>query len=185
MTGCSVTESAGIVRRATEVDVEAILAIYNDAILHSTATWDLAPVDVADRTEWLLRHNTGRNVTLVAELDGVVVGYAGYGEFRPKAGWADTVEHSVYLSEAARGKGLGTRLLAELVAAARSRGLHAMIGVLSADNEVSTRLHRSLGFVEVARMPQVGRKFGRWLDAVMLQLLLDERARPADPDPER
>ncbi len=177
--GSSVTESSGSVRRAQESDLAAIHAIYNDAIEHSTATWDLAPVSLDDRREWLVRHNSGRMVTLVAEVDGVVVGYAGYGEYRSKAGWADTVEHSVYLTEAARGKGLGTRLLVDLVAAARDHGLHAMVGVLSADNDVSTRLHRSLGFIEVGRMPQVGQKFGRWLDAVLLQLLLDERERPA------
>jgi len=174
----------GRVRQATDADVDVIREIYNHAIEHSTATWDLEPVSLDDRRGWLVGHNTGRNVTLVAEVDGLVVGYAGYGTFRSKAGWADTVEHSVYLTEAARGRGFGRRLLVELVAAARTHQIHAMVGVLTSDNEVSERLHRSLGFVEVGRMPQVGRKFGRWLDAVFLQLVLDERSHPDDAIPE-
>ena len=176
-------DTAGLIRRATEADVPAILDLYNDAILHTTATWDHDPVDLADRRRWLRAHNTDPNVTLVAEVDGAVVGFAGYGEFRGKLGWAATVEHSVYLSPAAQGRGLGRRLLTDLISAARDRHVHVMVGVLSADNEVSLRLHRSLGFAEVARMPEVGSKFGRWLDAVMVQLVLDERARPADPVP--
>lgn len=170
--------ACALVRRATLEDAEAIWAIYNHAIVSSTATWDLEQVGLADRRAWLTEHNTGRNVTLVAEAGGTVVGYAGYGRFRDKAGWSDTVEHSVYLADAARGRGLGRRLLVDLVAAAQEQGIHAMVGVLTADNEISARLHRSLGFVEVARMPQVGHKFGRWLDAVMLQLVLDGREHP-------
>ena len=176
--------SAPVVRRATEQDCTALLALYNHAVLTTTATWDLDTVDLDDRRAWLRTHNTGRHVTLVAESAGEVVGYAGYGPFRGKAGWDDTVEHSVYLSPTAQGRGLGTRLLRELIAAAREHRIHVMVGVLSSENEVSVRLHRALGFVEVARMPQVGHKFGRWLDAVMLQLILDERVRPAEADRE-
>jgi phosphinothricin acetyltransferase len=170
-----------VIRRATASDIEAIRGVYNQAVVHSTATWDHDEVSYEDRVRWFDAHNTGRNVTLVAEIDGQVVGYAGYGEFRSKIGWADTVEHSVYLLPDARGHGLGTRLLVDLISAARSNGIHAMVGVLSSDNDVSVRLHRALGFVEVGRMPQVGNKFGRWLDAVFLELVLDERRRPGDP----
>ncbi len=167
-----------VIRRATAADLDTILAIYNDAVLTSTASWDDEPVTFENRVAWLEHHNTGRNGTFVAEVDGTVVGFAGYGTFRDKAGYSETVEHSVYLAAEARGRGLGTGLLSRLVDHARDHGLHVMIGGLSADNEASLRLHERLGFVEVARMPEVGRKFGRWLDLVMVQLLLDARRAP-------
>jgi phosphinothricin acetyltransferase len=172
-----------VIRAAGEDDLEAITAIYNDAILTTTASWDDEIVTVENRRAWLAEHGTEPNVTLVAEVGGEVVGFAGYGRYREKAGYDLTVEHSVYLAPAARGLGLGTRLLTELVAAATERGIHVMIGGLSADNETSLRLHRRLGFVETARMPQVGMKFGRWLDLVFVQRILDDRERPGDPLP--
>ncbi len=177
----SVTEP--VVRRATAADLDAILAIYNDAVLTSTASWDDEPVTLENRVAWLDHHNTGRNATFVAEVDGEVVGFAGYGTFRDKAGYSETVEHSVYLAPEARGRGLGTILLTRLVEYATDQGLHVMIGGLSADNEASLRLHERLGFVEVARMPEVGRKFGRWLDLVMVQLTLDGRRAPGEVRP--
>jgi phosphinothricin acetyltransferase len=176
-----VTEA--VIRAATEADLEAITAIYNDAVLTTTASWDDEVVTLENRRAWLAEHGTEPNVTLVAEVDGEVVGYAGYGRYREKAGYDLTVEHSVYLAPAARGQGLGTRLLSELVTAATDRGIHVMIGGLSADNETSLRLHQRLGFVETARMPEVGKKFGRWLDLVFVQRFLDERERPGDPVP--
>ena len=174
----SVTDA--VIRVAGEEDLEAITAIYNDAILTTTASWDDEVVTLENRRAWLAEHGTEPNVTLVAEVGGEVVGFAGYGRYREKAGYDFTVEHSVYLAPAARGRGLGTRLLTELVAAATERGMHVMIGGLSADNETSLRLHQRLGFVETARMPQVGKKFGRWLDLVFVQRILDERERPGD-----
>ena len=177
----SVTEA--VIRFAGEADLEAITAIYNDAILTTTASWDDEVVTLENRRAWLAEHGTEPNVTLVAEVDGEVVGFAGFGRYREKAGYDLTVEHSVYLAPVARGRGLGTRLLTELVAAATERGIHVMIGGLSADNETSLRLHERLGFVETARMPQVGKKFGRWLDLVFVQRILDERERPGDPTP--
>lgn len=173
----------GHIRIATEADLGAITAIYNDAILTTTASWDDQIVTLDNRRRWLAGHGTEPHVTLVAEIDGDVVGFAGYGPFREKAGYDLTVEHSVYLTPAAQGRGLGTRLLTELIDEATARGIHVMIGGLSADNEGSLRLHRRLGFVETARMPQVGKKFGRWLDLVFVQLVLDDRGRPGDPLP--
>ena len=172
-----------LVRPATEADLEAITAIYNQSVLTETASWDDQTVTVENRRLWLVAHATDPFVTLVAELDGVVVGYAAYGRFREKAGWALTAEHSVYLTPDAMGRGIGTLLLTHLLDAAASRGIHVMVGVLSADNEASVRLHQRLGFVETARMPEVGKKFGRWLDAVIVQRTLDSRQRPGDPLP--
>lgn len=169
---------AAAIRPAVAADVGAITAIYNEAVVRTTASWDLAEVDEQNRRGWLADHTRDGYATLVAELDGVVVGFAAFGSFRTKAGYAATVEHSVYLSATARRHGLGTRLLTALIDLARERGFHAMVGGLSAENHDSLRLHDRLGFVEVARMPQVGQKFGRWLDLVFVQLILDDAAAP-------
>jgi L-amino acid N-acyltransferase YncA len=170
-----------LIRVAEQADLEAITAIYNHSVLTETASWDDETVTVESRREWLGEHATNPYVTLVAELDGAVVGYAAYGRYREKAGWALTAEHSVYLVPDAKGRGIGSLLLTQLLDEAASRGIHVMVGVLSADNEASLRLHQRLGFVETARMPQVGKKFGRWLDAVVVQRILDDRERPGDP----
>jgi len=172
-----------LIRSATEHDLPAITAIYNASVLTETASWDDQQLSLENRRAWLVHHTTDPYVTLVAELDGEVVGYAAYGTFREKAGWALTAEHSIYLTSAAKGRGIGTLLLSQLVDAATARGIHVLLGVLSADNEASLRLHEKLGFVETARMPQVGKKFGRWLDAVVVQRVLDDRERPGDRVP--
>ena len=172
-----------VIRAATSDDLKAITEIYNDAVLTTTATWDDAPVSLQNRRSWLAAHTHHPYVTLVAEESGTVVGFAAYGMFREKAGWSLTAEHSLYLAPAARGRGIGSRLLAALVEAAEERGIHTLIGVLSADNEASMALHRRLSFVETARMPQVGKKFGRWLDAVFVERILDDREHPGEPRP--
>lgn len=177
----SVTDA--VIRVAAEDDLEAITAIYNHSVLTETASWDDQAMTLENRRQWLAAHSTHPYVTLVAELDGEVVGYAAYGVFREKAGWTLTAEHSIYLVPEAKGHGIGTRLLSALVEAAAAGGIHVLVGVLSSDNEVSLRLHEKLGFVETARMPQVGKKFDRWLDAVIVQRILDDRERPGDPLP--
>ncbi len=126
-------------------------------MLRTTATWEVGPVDVDERRAWLATHGTGRHETIVAEVDVRVVGYAGCGALRAGVGYRDTVEHSVYLLPEAQARGLGTRLLTEVVVAARAHRFHVMVGGLSADDEASLRLHRRLGFVETARMPQWAR----------------------------
>lgn len=161
------------IRPAQEHDLEAITAIYNDAGVGTTASYDLEPVSVQERRTWLA-HKTARDFpVLVAESEGQVLGFAAYGTFRDKAGYQYTVEHSVYVADGARAAGVGRMLMRALIDRARGDGVHAIIGVLDADNEASVAFHRRLGFVEVGRMPEVGRKFGRWLDAVFVQLTLD------------
>jgi phosphinothricin acetyltransferase len=110
---------------------------------------------------------------LVAVEGDAVLGYASYGPFRPFDGYRRTVEHSVYVAENARRRGVGEALLKALEVEARRAGMHAMIGGVAADNEPSLRLHEKLGFVETGRMPEVGQKFGRWLDLVFMQKMLD------------
>ncbi|MFZ0529187.1 MAG: N-acetyltransferase family protein [Propionicimonas sp.] len=160
------------IRPGGPADLPALLAIYNEAVENTTASWDLRPWTPVEHARWYAAKAEHGHPLLVAEIDGQVVGYAAYGPFRAKAGFASTMEHSVYVAPDHQGRGLGRALLVAIIDAARDDGLHALIGGLSADNEASLALHRSLGFVEVGRLPEVGRKFDRWLDLVLVQLIL-------------
>ena len=158
-----------VIRPATELDLPTILAIYNDAVLRSTAIWNETPVDLENRRAWL-KERRGRGFpVLVAEADGTVAGYGSFGDFRPFEGYRITCEHSVYVAESARRRGIGTALVKALIEEARKLGKQAMVGAIDAANADSIGLHAKLGFVEVARMPGVGTKFGRKLDLVLMQ----------------
>lgn len=158
------------IRPADPADLATITDIYNEAGVGTTASYDLEPVTLESRRAWFEQRTARGFPTLVAEQDGRVVGYAAYGSFRDKAGYDYTVEHSVYIDQGARQSGVGRALMTELITHAQGRGVHVMLGVLDGNNAASLAFHRMLGFVEVGRMPQVGRKFGRWLDVVLMQL---------------
>lgn len=170
-----------LVRDASPADVAAITAIYNHAVLHTTATWDLTASTVDDRRAWFdARTQAGLPVLVAVDPEGRVVGYASYGPFRNKAGYAATVEHSVYVTEAMRGAGIGERLVAALVDRAAAAGVHVMVGGVSADNEGSLRFHERLGFERVALLRSVGRKFGRWLDLVYVHKMISGEPTPRE-----
>lgn len=167
------------IRDAGTADLDGILAIYNDAVQHTTAIWNDTPVDRANRAAWLAaRAAAGFPVLVAVDAEGAVLGYASFGDWRAFDGYRHTVEHSVYVHRDARGRGTGHALLAALTGRARALGKHVMVAAIDADNLASLALHRRLGFAETGRMPQVGCKFGRWLDLVWLQLQLDPRATP-------
>ena len=169
-----------MIRAATPADAAAIAAIYNDAVANTTAIWNEVTVDAANRVDWMAaRMGTGFPV-LVAEVEGAVAGYASYGPWRAFDGYRLTVEHSVYVDGAFRGKGLARALMTALIERARDAGLHVMIAAIEAENRPSIALHESLGFKSVGLMPQVGFKFGRWLDVAFYQLILDTPAQPVD-----
>ena len=159
-----------IVRDAGEAELAGILTIYNYAVAHTTAIWNDVLVDLDNRREWWRgRVEAGFPVLVAVDDEGMVLGYASYGPFRPFDGYRQTVEHSVYVAEAARRRGVATALLAALEARARAAGMHVIVGGIAADNEASLDLHRRLGFSETGRLPEVGQKFGRWLDLVFMQ----------------
>ena len=160
------------VRAAGEADLPGILAIYNHAVAHTTAIWNDAIVDLENRRQWWRGRVEAGLPVLVAVERGEVLGYASYGPFRAFDGYRQTVEHSVYVAEGARRRGVATALIEALEAEARRVGMHVMIGGIAADNAASLRLHEKLGFVETGRLPQVGWKFGRWLDLVFMQKAL-------------
>ncbi|GAB0113532.1 N-acetyltransferase family protein [Acidisoma sp. C75] len=160
-------------RDATEDDLPAILAILNDAILHSTASWQTAPNSLESRRQWFAdRRTLGQPVLVATAADGTIAGFGAYGPFRAYQGYALTVEHSVYVDARFRGQGLGRAFLAALLAHAGKAGMHVMVGAISAENAVSIRLHESFGFTITGRMPEVGRKFDRWLELVLMQKIL-------------
>jgi len=167
-----------IIRDAVAADAAGILPMYNYAVRETTAIFDTTPSDLAGREAWLAKRQGGGFPVLVAEVDGAIAGFASFGEFRAWDGYRFTVEHSIYVDPARHREGIGRALLAALIERARASGKHAMMAGIAAENAGSIALHQALGFREVGRIPQVAEKFGRWLDLVFLQLLLDDRVRP-------
>ncbi|WP_339114330.1 N-acetyltransferase family protein [Thioclava sp. GXIMD2076] len=167
-----------MIRDARATDAEDILEIYNDAVETTTAIWNEILVDAENRRAWIAERQAAGFPVFVTEIDGKVMGYASYGPYRPHDGYALSIEHSVYVHPSMRGRGLGTPMLEALITHARAAGKHVMVAAISEDNPGSIRLHERLGFVETGRMPEVGRKFGRWLNLVLLQLKLDDRPAP-------
>ncbi|MBO0980167.1 N-acetyltransferase [Microbacterium sp. SD291] len=171
-------ESPVQIRDAESADLETITAIHNDAVLNTTAIWNEDAVDVADRAAWLAER-TGRGFPVIVAVDDTgVLGYATFAQWRPHSGYRHTVEHSVYVRGDQRGRGVGKALMAELIGRAHALGIHAMIAGVESGNAGSVALHEKLGFAVVGRMPEVGAKFGRWLDLTFLQLTLDDRPAP-------
>lgn len=167
-----------MIRDASPEDANAICEIYNDAVANTTAIWNEVLVDADNRRHWIAERQAAGFPVLVWEQDGRAVGYASFGPFRPHDGYRLSVEHSVYVNHTARGGGIGKLLMAALIERARTGGFHVMIAAIDGANEGSIRLHKQLGFLHVGTMPQVGKKFGRWLDLALLQLQLDDRAAP-------
>ncbi len=161
------------VRPATRSDVPAILDIYNEAVIHTTASYDYEPSSLEARMAWFEAHASAGYPVYVAE-DGAqgVVGWSALSEFRTRIGYRFTVEDSVYIAPSCRGRGLGRQLLAPLIEQARLSGYRAIIAVIDAENIPSIRLHAGFGFERVAHLKQVGYKFGRWLDVVYMELLV-------------
>ena len=152
-------------------------------MVNTTAIWNDTVVDLESRRQWWHARTDAGFPVLVAVEGGVgvdsVLGYASYGPFRAFDGYRQTVEHSVYVAEAARRRGVARALLQALEARARAAGMHVMLGGIAGDNAASLRLHEALGFVETARMPEIGQKFGRFLDLVFdAEAALDFRTIP-------
>ncbi|WP_426437493.1 N-acetyltransferase family protein [Bradyrhizobium genosp. P] len=161
------------IRPATEQDVPAITAIYNEAVANSNAVWTEKQDTEAERLAWMKARQALGYPVLVAAEGSTVLGYGTFGDFRAWPGYRYSVEHSVYIHADHRGRGLGRVIVDELVAAATALGKHVLIAGIDGSNPASLRLHAQAGFIEVGRMPELGRKFGRWLDLVFMQRILD------------
>ena len=158
-----------IVRSANCKDAEAIAALVNPIIRDTAITFTTAEKDVDALREAI---SAADGAYHVAELDGDVVGYATYFQFRGGPGYAHTMEHSIALKPEARGSGAGRALMSAIEAHAKARGTHSLIAGVSAENPAGVAFHAAVGFREIAVLPQVGRKFGRWMDLVLMQKLL-------------
>jgi phosphinothricin acetyltransferase len=162
-----------LVREATQEDLPAILEIYNDAVLHTTATYDYEPRTMEHRIAWYEDHAKHNYPVFVAQNGaGRIVGWSSLNQYHARPGYRFTTENSIYVAADQRGRGIGKRLMPPLIDGARQRGLHAILAGIDAENEASLRLHTAFGFVKVAHFRQVGFKFGRWLDVVYMELLL-------------
>ncbi len=160
---------------------DQILAIFNDAILNSTALYEYKPRTPEVMAAWFDAKEKGRFPVLGAvTTGGELMGFATYGTFRVHPAYKYSVEHSVYVAERFRGQGVGRRLLEEIIRTARGQDYHLLIGGIDSQNQVSIRLHEHLGFTHAGTIRQAGFKFGRWLDLAFYQLILDTPARPCD-----
>jgi len=166
-----VTPTGGRVRPATEADLAAAAAIYDEQVRTGISTFDLEPPPVSYWRHHLDSTDPGDHF-LVADSDGDVVGFAYSSSYRPRPGYRLTRETSVYLAEQARGRGLGRRLYDELLARVAADGIHVVLALIALPNEPSTALHTACGFEHLGTMREVGRKFDRWLDTAWYQRIL-------------
>jgi L-amino acid N-acyltransferase len=191
------------IRQALESDVPGILEIYNDAILNTTALYTYEPFTLKMMEQWFAE-KTAKNLPIFIAQDtpgpspapgkaasgsatprpgatpapGSVAGFASYGPFRPWPAYKYSVEHSIYVHKDQRGKGIAKKLLGALIDHATADNLHTIIAGIDSENEVSINLHKKFGFKETGQITQVGYKFGRWLDLVFMQLILENNLQP-------
>jgi L-amino acid N-acyltransferase YncA len=158
-----------IVRPSTPADIPAVTAIYARFVTSSTATFEIVP---PDEPEMMRRRRAvlDRDLPyLVAELEGYVVGFCYASQFRPREGYRYTVEDSIYVRADCIGHGVGKTLLAELISECQAKGCHSMVACICGVNVPSVALHASLGFQQVGLLPEAGRKFGEWMQLLILQ----------------
>lgn len=167
-----------IVRPARREDAAAICALWNPIIRDTLVTFTTEAKTVAAVAAAIAAHG---DAWWVGEIQGRVQGVATFGAFRSGPGYAATAEHSIQLAPAARGQGLGRALMAVLLELARAQGLHVMVAGISGANPGAVAFHAALGFAEVGRLPQVGRKAGQWLDLILMQKILSDEV-VAGPD---
>jgi phosphinothricin acetyltransferase len=153
-------------------DAEATRAIYNVEVLESTVTFDITPRTLADQQVWIAEHSGGHPAIVAVDDDDTVLGFASLSPFKPRAAYAPTVEDSVYVHRDARGRGVGEVLLREIVRLGTDHGFHSAVARIVGGHEASIALHRKCGFAEIGCEREVGRKFGRWLDVVLMQRML-------------
>lgn len=156
------------IRSAEIGDLTAITEIYNQAIVNTTATFDTEPKTAAEQAAWFEKHGAKHPVFVAVSL-GVVIGWASLTEWSDRCAYSETAEVSVYVAPEHQGKGIGRELLGSLDTAARKLGYHTLISRIAGDSGASTRLHESFGFASIGVMREVGFKFGKRLDVLLMQ----------------
>jgi L-amino acid N-acyltransferase YncA len=169
------------IREAKDSDVPSINAIYNDTISTTTVAWTEVLESLRTRQAWVEEQRHLGNPVLVAQENDRVIGFASYDDFRDALKWPGyrfTVEHTIHIHQDHQGEGVGGALLDALIAHAADAGKHSMIGAVDGDNAGSIRFHERHGFTVVGRLPEVGFKFGRWLELVLMQRRLASTVLP-------
>ena len=165
-------QAAITLRPATLADAEAIRTVYNAEVLGQTSTFDLIPRSLDDQERWLAARSGAFSAIVAVDGDGGVIGFASLSPYKDRAAYNTTVEDSIYVDRTVNGRGVGTILLTRLVEVARESGFHAVMARIEASGTASRALHAKCGFELVGVERQVGRKFNRWLDVAVMQLLL-------------
>jgi L-amino acid N-acyltransferase YncA len=153
-------------------DAEALREIYNREVVGSTVTFDLVPRSLEEEQRWIEEHSGAHPALVAVDGAGTVLGFASLSPYRSRPAYSTTVEDSVYVHVDHRGRGVARRLLTDIVELATTSGFHAVMARIVGGHEASIRLHDACGFGRVGVEREVGRKFGRWLDVVLMQRLL-------------
>ena len=160
------------IRVAQIKDAEAIRGIYNNEVTSGTATFDITPRTLQEQRDWLTERS-GAHVVLVAEYGNQIIGFGSLSRYQTRPAYSTTVENSIYVRPQDQGKGVGLALLVALIEKASEHGFHTIIARISAESKGSIATHQKAGFKEVGRELQTGRKFGRWLDVVVMQRFVE------------
>lgn len=160
------------IRPAAERDIESIRDIYNYFVTRSTATFADKEETIEDRRAWFDSHVSNNLPVLVAELDGRVVGWASLSYYHQRCAYRQSVELSFYIHHEFLSRGIGKQLTEKLIQAARENGCHCILSLVCSENDASIALLNKFGFVAVGDLKEVGRKFDRWLNVIILQKML-------------
>ena len=162
------------IRHATINDLQDITEIYNEAIQKTVATFDTQIKTIEEQKKWFTEHGS-KNPILVAEQNDDMVGWGALTQYSTKCAYSDTAEISLYIKEKNQGKGIGRKLIEELVKEGKNAGLHALIARITEGNKISIHLHEQFGFVKIGTLKEVGKKFGKLLDVNLMQKIYDSR----------
>ncbi len=161
-----------IIRKAKISDLNGITEIYNDAIKNTVATFDLEPKTSEEQKIWFRNHGS-KNPILVAEHNGVIVGWAALSKYDDKPAYSDTVELSLYVKEEFQGQGIGKKLMEKIIEEGKKAGVHVILARITEGNKISTHLHEKFGFKHAGILKEVGFKFGKRLDVYLMEKILD------------
>ena len=160
-----------MIRIAEQRDLDQILDIYNEAVLHTTATFDIKPRTQKQQIKWFKEHD-GKFLVLVYDLNGIITGWASLSRWSDRLAYEGTAENSIYVKEKFQRKGYGKKLLIQLLKNAKKNGLHTIIARISEGNQVSIKMHSDLGFEFIGTMKEAGKKFGRYIDVTLMQKMI-------------
>lgn len=164
------SHSSPLIRPRTDADMARITEIYTHHVLHGASSWELSPPDILEMTKRAAALNEAGYPYLVAEIDGNVAGYAYAGAYRPRPAYRNTVELSIYIDNALRRAGIGRALMESLIDTCTDMGFRQMIAIIGdSQNRQSIEFHEKMGFEHVGKVRDIGFKFGRWMDQIILQ----------------